>query len=126
MMFFILIGLLFHRAILMSGSSLSPWALVKEPSVYAKQVAQSVNCSFQLAHLQLLKCLRERPLRSLIDVKIQVPDFNTAFGPNVDGVVIDLVMNDIRKIPPGKYCERLKMICVAGAAYKNNDDGTKV
>ncbi|XP_065212948.1 neuroligin-1-like isoform X2 [Planococcus citri] len=92
-------GLLFHRAILMSGSSLSPWALVKEPSMYAKQVAQSVNCSFQLPHLQLLKCLRDRPLHTLIGAKVQVPEFNTAFGPNVDGVVIDLVMNDMRKMP---------------------------
>lgn len=86
----------------MSGSSLSPWALVKEPSMYAKQVAQSVNCSFQLPHLQLLKCLRDRPLHTLIQAKIQVPEFNTAFGPNVDGVVIDLVMSDIRKMPSGK------------------------
>lgn len=89
----------------MSGSSLSPWALVKEPSIYAKQVAQSVNCSFQLPHLQLLKCLRDRPLRSLIDAKVHVAEFNTAFGPNVDGVVIDLVMNDIRKLPTGMLAQ---------------------
>ncbi len=84
----------------MSGSSLSPWALVKEPSIYAKQVAQSVNCSFQLPHQILLKCLRDRPLESLVNVSVQVSEFNTAFGPNIDGVIIDIVLSDKMKIAP--------------------------
>lgn len=96
-------GLLFHRVILMSGSSLSPWALVKEPSTYARQVAQYVNCSFQLPHQILLKCLRDRPLESLLNVTVQVSEFNTAFGPNIDGVIIDIVLSDKMKIGnPGK------------------------
>ncbi|VVD05480.1 unnamed protein product [Leptidea sinapis] len=37
--------LLFHRAILMSGSGLSPWALVAEPNKYAGKVAAHANCS---------------------------------------------------------------------------------
>lgn len=92
-----LAGLLFHRVILMSGSSLSPWALVREPSVYARQVADAMNCSFHLSHLALLKCLREKPVEMLIRVPIQAADFNTAFGPNVDGVIIDIVLSDNKK-----------------------------
>lgn len=104
-------GLLFHRVILMSGSSLSPWALVKEPSTYARQVAQSVNCSFQLPHQILLKCLRDRPLESLLNVTVQVSEFNTAFGPNIDGVIIDIVLSDKMKIGnPGKNNETLKTV----------------
>lgn len=102
------VGLLFHRVILMSGSSLSPWALVREPSVYARQVAEAANCSFQLPHHILLKCLRDRPLEVLVNISVQVADFNTAFGPNVDGVIIDIVLSDNRKsIFAGKWNEYL-------------------
>ncbi|XP_054273018.1 neuroligin-4, Y-linked-like [Macrosteles quadrilineatus] len=82
-------GLLFHRAILMSGSALSPWALVREPARFARQVAKHVNCSPEMPHPHLLKCLRERPLEALLSTPIDVPEFSTAFGPSVDGVVID-------------------------------------
>lgn len=88
-MIYSLTGLLFHRAILMSGSALSPWALVREPARFARQVAKHANCSPELPHPHLLKCLRERPLEALLSTPIDVPEFSTAFGPSVDGVVID-------------------------------------
>nr|XP_001810887.1 PREDICTED: neuroligin-4, Y-linked isoform X1 [Tribolium castaneum] len=82
-------GVLFHRAILMSGSALSPWALIQEPSRYAAQVAIHANCSPELPHPHLLKCLRERPLETLLSTPVIAPEFAFAFGPSVDGVVID-------------------------------------
>ncbi|KAK4880729.1 hypothetical protein RN001_008875 [Aquatica leii] len=82
-------GVLFHRAILMSGSALSPWALVQEPSRYAAQVAIHANCSPELPHPHLLKCLREKPLEVLMSTPVIAPEFAFAFGPSVDGVVID-------------------------------------
>ncbi|CAB3381904.1 Hypothetical predicted protein [Cloeon dipterum] len=96
-------GMLFHRAILMSGSSLSPWALVADPSKFARHVASSVNCSVDVPDTHLLKCLRERPLEALMRVPspqlypadgsldmVSGGHFSaTAFGPSVDGVVID-------------------------------------
>ncbi|XP_045471844.1 neuroligin-4, X-linked [Harmonia axyridis] len=82
-------GVLFHRAILMSGSALSPWALIQEPSRYAAQVAIHANCSPELPHPNLLKCLREKPLETLLSTPITAPEFSFAFGPSVDGVVID-------------------------------------
>lgn len=42
---FALAGLLFHRGVLMSGSALSPWALVRGAANYAMQVAKHLNCS---------------------------------------------------------------------------------
>ncbi|CAK1600437.1 unnamed protein product [Parnassius mnemosyne] len=89
-------GLLFHRAILMSGSGLSPWSLVADPHKYASIVARHANCSPDLTPPALLRCLRERPLEALLSAPVQVPDFSYAFGPSVDGVVIDtgdLLMN---------------------------------
>lgn len=83
------LGVLFHRAILMSGSALSPWALVQEPSRYAAQVAIHANCSPELPHPHLLKCLRDKPIDVLLSTPIIAPEFAFAFGPSVDGVVID-------------------------------------
>ncbi|XP_045453566.1 neuroligin-4, Y-linked [Melitaea cinxia] len=82
-------GLLFHRAILMSGSGLSPWSLVADPNKYAEIVATHANCSPELTPPALLRCLRERPLEALLSAPVKAPDFAYAFGPSVDGVVID-------------------------------------
>ncbi|CAG9108417.1 unnamed protein product [Plutella xylostella] len=82
-------GLLFHRAILMSGSGLSPWSLVADPNKYAAIVASHANCSPELTPPALLRCLRERPLEALLSAPVRAPDFAYAFGPSVDGVVID-------------------------------------
>ena len=81
-------GLLFHRAILMSGSGLAPWSLVGDPAHYAAIVAHHVNCSVELPHQALMVCLREVSLKSLLSTPIRMPEFGNAFGPSVDGVVI--------------------------------------
>lgn len=73
----------------MSGSAFSPWALVQEPAKYAAQVASHVNCSPDLPHPHMLKCLRERPLDLLLSTPIHAPNFAFPFGPSVDGVLID-------------------------------------
>lgn len=86
----------------MSGSSLSPWALVKEPSTYAQQIASFVKCSFQQPHQSLLKCLRDRPVEMLVNASVHVTrsEFDVAFGPNVDGVIIDIIPSE--KLPTSK------------------------
>ncbi|XP_026467545.1 neuroligin-4, Y-linked-like [Ctenocephalides felis] len=84
-------GILFNRAIMMSGSGLSPWSLVRDPASHAENVARNANCSFSLSPQDLLKCLRDRPLEVIL--KPQTDDdafkFSYEFGPSVDGVVID-------------------------------------
>ncbi|XP_058821516.1 neuroligin-4, Y-linked [Topomyia yanbarensis] len=82
-------GLLFHRAMLMSGSGLAPWSLVGEPAKFAAYVSHHVNCSPDLPHQMLLKCLRDKPLSDVLSTSVRAPDFGNAFGPSVDGVVID-------------------------------------
>lgn len=83
-------GMLFHRAMLMSGSGLAPWSLVSDPAHYAAIVSHHVNCSPELPYSHLMKCLRERPLEALLSTPIRPPDFGNAFGPSVDGVVIGM------------------------------------
>lgn len=90
-------GLLFHRAILMSGSGLAPWSLVGDPAHYAAIVAHHVNCSVELPHQALMKCLREVPLNTLLSTPIRMPEFGNAFGPSVDGVVIGKIKKTFKQ-----------------------------
>ena len=83
---------LFHRAILLSGSAYSSWALVEDPVIYAIKLAKEVNCSIPedliKNHELIVDCLRDIPLEDLYATDIQPPNFLSAFGPSIDGVVI--------------------------------------
>uniref|UniRef100_A0ABD2XGP8 Carboxylesterase type B domain-containing protein n=1 Tax=Trichogramma kaykai TaxID=54128 RepID=A0ABD2XGP8_9HYME len=83
---------LFKRAILLSGSALSSWAVVDEPASYALKLARAVNCSVPVDlikdHELLVDCLRESSLEALMRADLKPPTFLSAFGPSVDGVVI--------------------------------------
>lgn len=90
---------LFHRAILLSGSAFSSWALVEDPVIYALKLAKEVNCTIPedliKNHEQIVDCLREVPLEELYATEIQAPSFLTAFGPSVN-------LND-ENISPSAY-----------------------
>ncbi|XP_032510698.2 neuroligin-4, Y-linked-like [Danaus plexippus] len=83
---------LFHRAILLSGSALSSWALVEDPVSYSVQLAKQSNCTLPedivKDHELIVDCLREVPLQELMSAEISTPSYLTAFGPSVDGVVV--------------------------------------
>ncbi|XP_044730067.1 uncharacterized protein LOC123293346 isoform X1 [Chrysoperla carnea] len=85
---------LFHRAILMSGSALSDWALVKNPAPFTMQVAERLNCNPP----DMTSCLRVKRLEDIMSLKITGPRFMTKFGPVVDGAVVP---NDPYKIMSG-------------------------
>lgn len=104
---------LFHRAVLMSGSALSPWATVDNPTHYALKFGRELNCTGNLTMVtetgrrrgpltkpsnkdldEMVNCLKEKPLEELQAVHISAPQFLYAFGPSVDGIVIK---NDYRR-----------------------------
>lgn len=82
---------LFQRAILMSGSAYSSWALVEDPVMFAVKLAKEVNCSIpenlDKDHEQIVDCLREVPLEDLYGADIQAPTFLTSFGPSVSMMI---------------------------------------
>lgn len=78
---------LFQRAILMSGSALSDWALVKNPILNTIQVGQSLNCG-PGGNEKFFDCLRRKRFTDLVSTKMYLPPFVTVFGPMVDGVMI--------------------------------------
>ncbi|XP_072935523.1 uncharacterized protein [Epargyreus clarus] len=77
---------LFHRAILMSGSALSDWAMTKDPTQYTMQVAQSLGCN--LTSKNLMTCLQNKPLTEIKKVQILAREFETPLGPIVAGSFI--------------------------------------
>lgn len=74
---------------LFSGTGLAPWSLVADPAHQAAIVSNHVNCSPDLPYQHLMKCLRDTPLHLLMSVPVRQPEFGNAFGPSIDGVVID-------------------------------------
>lgn len=51
---------LFHRAILMSGSALSDWAIANRPLQATMQVVQDLNCPLRDENEEMLTCLRKK------------------------------------------------------------------
>ena len=78
---------LFHRAILMSGTALSDWALTTS-NVFTIQVAQALNCPLKETNNEMTECLQKRRLDEIMAVKVEAPEFKTRFGPMVDGSVV--------------------------------------
>ncbi|XP_068214038.1 neuroligin-4, X-linked-like [Palaemon carinicauda] len=83
---------LFKRAVLMSGSALSPWASVWDPSGHAFDVATQLDCPVPndlFRHYEnLLQCLRKRPLHDILQVQLKTSKFQVTVGPSIDGVTI--------------------------------------
>uniref|UniRef100_A0A2A4J5D4 Carboxylesterase type B domain-containing protein n=1 Tax=Heliothis virescens TaxID=7102 RepID=A0A2A4J5D4_HELVI len=77
---------LFHRAILMSGSALSDWAMTKDPTPYTLQVAQSLGCNPNSKNM--MTCLQKKPLSEIKKVQILAREFETPLGPVVAGSFI--------------------------------------
>ncbi|XP_076312497.1 neuroligin-4, X-linked-like isoform X1 [Tachypleus tridentatus] len=76
---------LFHRVILQSGSVFSPWAIAKDSLFYARHLAKRLNCPTSI-DTSTIECLRHRSLQDILDVKIEIPDYLTTFGPTIDGI----------------------------------------
>ncbi|KAG4072555.1 hypothetical protein HA402_004644 [Bradysia odoriphaga] len=79
---------LINRAILISGSALSPWAIQKDPLYVKRKVAEGTGCHGDLLDDDMAPCLRTKPLADLLSVTIDSPRFLPGFAPFVDGTVI--------------------------------------
>ena len=65
---FYLIGL-FQRAILMSGTAISPMALSKDPREITLQVIKELNCSSE-DDTMISNCLKNAKLEDLLNAKV--------------------------------------------------------
>jgi len=73
---------LFHRVVMLSGSVLSPWALVQQPDALRRTVAEQMGCS-TADDEDTAPCLRTKPLSALMDVQFEPPRFLPRFGPSI-------------------------------------------
>ncbi|XP_035209708.1 neuroligin-2-like isoform X2 [Stegodyphus dumicola] len=78
---------LFQRAVMQSGSALSPWAIAHDALTYGRQVCGTLKCPTEES-APMLDCMRQRPLADIMKVQVVVPEHLSAFGPTVDGIVI--------------------------------------
>ncbi|KAJ6636653.1 Neuroligin-4, X-linked [Pseudolycoriella hygida] len=79
---------LFHRAIIMSGSALSDWAIANHPLQATMQVIQALNCPLREDNEEMLICLRKKRYQEIVKTQIATPEFSTKFGPVVDNLVV--------------------------------------
>lgn len=79
---------LFHRAILMSGSAMSDWAIAQHPLQATMQVLHNLNCPLRDDNEEMLTCLRKKRYQDILKSHASAPEFTTRFGPVVDHLVI--------------------------------------
>ncbi|KAJ6217577.1 hypothetical protein RDWZM_008734 [Blomia tropicalis] len=79
---------LFQRAIMQSGSALSPWAIASDAMMHAKNLANTLGCGDSSNSNGILECLRHKSVLEITSVPLRVPTHLTAFGPVIDGIVI--------------------------------------
>ncbi|XP_069965507.1 uncharacterized protein Nlg1 isoform X2 [Bactrocera oleae] len=79
---------LFHRAILMSGSAMSDWAVSNHSLQLTMQIAHTLNCPLNDDNEEMLSCLRQKRYQDILKIPISFPQFSTPLGPIVDGHVI--------------------------------------
>ncbi|XP_022250885.1 neuroligin-3-like [Limulus polyphemus] len=92
---------LFHRCVMHSGSALSPWAIAREAPKFTRQLASKLKCPNE-SNVIMIDCLRNRPMKQILNVQLDVPDYLTAFGPTIDGIVIpnepEILMKDYNNL----------------------------
>ncbi|KAL1123956.1 hypothetical protein AAG570_001726 [Ranatra chinensis] len=77
---------LFNRVCLLSGSLLSPWAVVLDPGGLRDGVASQVGCG---GDADLASCLQKTPLRTLLGVRPVAPRFLPPVAPWAPGPAND-------------------------------------
>ncbi|XP_023720974.1 neuroligin-4, X-linked [Cryptotermes secundus] len=74
---------LFHRVVMLSGSVLSPWALVQQPDTLRETVLKQMGCHSSADKEDSAPCLRTKPLSALLDIQLDTPRFLPRFGPSI-------------------------------------------
>jgi len=80
---------LFRRAVLLSGSALTTWAVARRSLHYAQLVAARLNCTdagdAAAAAAAFLPCLKRLPVEDVARLDVRAPRYLSAFGPTIDG-----------------------------------------
>ncbi|XP_053661262.1 neuroligin-4, X-linked-like [Anopheles marshallii] len=81
---------LVQRAILVSGSALSPWALIPDPDAVRLEVSQQMACHLvpgrngrKPSTEDITECLRDKPIEALMGVRLTSVRFMPSWGPSL-------------------------------------------
>ncbi|XP_058054010.1 neuroligin-4, X-linked-like [Anopheles bellator] len=79
---------LVQRAVLLSGSALSPWALIPDPDAVRLEVSQQMACHLVPGRNNrapstddITECLRDKPIEALMGVRLTGVRFMPSWGP---------------------------------------------
>ncbi|XP_037033533.1 neuroligin-1-like isoform X3 [Bradysia coprophila] len=81
---------LIHRAILLSGSALSPWSVIPDPDSVRVEVSQQMACHLDTngnnrlnkdVTNDITNCLRSKPLEAIMGVRLPNVRFMPSWGP---------------------------------------------
>ncbi|XP_050081372.1 neuroligin-4, X-linked-like [Anopheles maculipalpis] len=79
---------LVQRTILLSGSALSPWALIPDPDAIRLEVSQQMACHLvpgrngrKPSTDDITECLRDKPIEALMGVRLTSVRFMPSWGP---------------------------------------------
>ncbi|XP_022343841.2 neuroligin-4, X-linked-like isoform X5 [Crassostrea virginica] len=76
-------GKYFQRAVIQSGSALSPWAVSYDAHSCAQWLARNVNCSSFTNDIEgLTKCLRSRSAQDLVNSSPAAPKYHSCMAPS--------------------------------------------
>uniref|UniRef100_A0A1B0D6H7 Carboxylesterase type B domain-containing protein n=1 Tax=Phlebotomus papatasi TaxID=29031 RepID=A0A1B0D6H7_PHLPP len=79
-----------HRAILLSGSALSPWAIIPNPDRVREEVSQQMACHLDTSGVKkntkdvtedVSECLKSKPLEALMGVRLETVSPHTFSHP---------------------------------------------
>ncbi|XP_067118519.1 neuroligin-4, X-linked-like [Centruroides vittatus] len=89
---------LFQKAIMQSGSALSPWAIARQAIYHTSKLASTLNCPM-VDNAALVECMRQHTVEDILAVSITTSDYLSAFGPTIDGILVpkepeELMSND--------------------------------
>ena len=96
---------MFRRAILLSGSGLSDWAVSRRPTDYIHQLTTQVNCSDHWGDTpKLLQCLQDTPYAALVAATVTPTKHHTGFGPVIyDRSVLPHDVNTLMALPLSEF-----------------------
>lgn len=79
---------LFHRGFSQSGNALLPWTIVENPMSKTKVIAEGAKCNIA-STTEMIKCLKEKPVKTLVQTVSKLYVVGDAFPPSPFGPVIE-------------------------------------
>nr|XP_018668128.1 neuroligin-4, X-linked isoform X2 [Ciona intestinalis] len=106
----------FHRAIFQSGTPLAPWSMVRNPRQQTRALARdyNINCDRE-STTEMVRCLKHKHWRDLINVEIMTDPYDLVYGPVVDGQDKFLMENPFNLMEKGEFVNYQIMMGVSQA-----------